>query len=256
MELKEKRNVYFALISYLAIIFLIASFITIGVAVVYSIINQVDLYKIYESFLLTDFTSLTPEIAKASAITQAYGNLISYIIVTVLVIIFLRNYICEDAKVIKENKKLIGYSIIAGIIFIILSLIVELIVALLAPISQNQNSIELIMNNGGKIPMLIAVVFLAPVVEELVYRKCIFKIFGSSGKTACYVASILLFTLPHVITSDMSNLIIWLIQCVPYAFCGFMLSYIYDKSNENIYSVIIVHMMNNLFAAIMIVIGG
>jgi membrane protease YdiL (CAAX protease family) len=253
MDNKERTNVFIALISYIAILFLVSSFIIIGIAIVYGVVKEVSVMQIIESFVVTDFTQITPEIARASAITQAYGNLITYVISTILVVIFLRRYLFEDAKTIKENpKKLLLFSFVAGIIFLVLSLIIDILISYLAPSSQNQQNIEMIMNNGGAIPMAIAVVFFAPLVEELIYRKCIFKIFENSGKTACYVASIIFFVLPHMLSTQTGDPLTWILQCIPYASCGFMLCYIYDKSNKNIYAPIIAHLMNNLLAAILI----
>ena len=252
MEYNDKKNIYFALMSYLGVLFILASFITIGIAIVYSAVNELNLYDIYNSFITTDFTSLTPEILKASAITQAYGNLVSYVISCVLVVIFLRKYLVEDALKIKENPlKFIGLSLLAGLLFIVISFVIDFAFSYLVDSSQNQQNIEMIMSYGGAVPMVLAVVLFAPVVEELIYRKAIFKLFENNSITACYVASIIFFTLPHMLSSDMSNMLTWFLQCIPYAACGFMLCYIYHKSNHNIYAVIIAHMMNNLLAAVL-----
>jgi membrane protease YdiL (CAAX protease family) len=233
-------------------LFILASFIIIGIAIVYSALNELNLFDIYNSFMATDFTSFTPEILKASAITQGYGNLISYIISCVLVVVFLRKFLVEDAIKIKENPmKFVIYSLAAGLIFIIISLGIDIAFSYLVESSQNQNNIEMIMSYGGALPMVLAVVIFAPIVEELIYRKSIFKLFENSSITACYVASIIFFTLPHMLSTDMSNIFTWFLQCIPYAACGFMLCFIYHKSNHNIYAAIIAHMMNNLLAAIL-----
>ena len=133
----------------------------------------------------------------------------------------------------------------------LITLVVEAIIANFVEDSANQAVIEAILNNGGAIPMVLATVILAPVVEELIYRKAIFY-YGNKYSVACsYIVSILLFTLPHMLSSDMSNMAMWLLQCVPYALSGGLLCIIYHKSNYNIYTVILVHMTNNLIACVL-----
>jgi membrane protease YdiL (CAAX protease family) len=250
MDFKDRNNIFYAVISYLGILFLLASFITIGIGIIICAKNHLNFFELYESFVVTDFTEISPQIQKASAITQAYGNLISYVLSFVLVVLFLRKYLVEDFSKIKENPtKFIAYSVSAGIIFIFLSLVIDIAFSYIVDPSQNQNNIEMIMENGGAIPMILAVVFFAPIVEELIYRKAIFKLNENGSKVKSYVISIVFFTLPHMLSTDISNIFTWFLQCIPYAACGFMLCYIYEKSNYNIYAVIVVHMMNNILAA-------
>ena len=252
MDIKEKNNILYAVVSYLAVLFILSSFIIIGIGAVFCIKNHLDFLELYMSFTVTDFTQLSPEIIKASAITQAYGNLVAYALSFALVVIFLRKYLFEDFNKIKESPfKFIALSLGFGLAFIIISFGIDILFSLIVEPSQNQNNIEMIMANGGTIPMIISVVLLAPIVEELIFRKAIFKFNENGSIVKSYVISIIAFTLPHMLSTDVSNFFVWLIQCIPYASCGFMLCYIYEKSNHNIYAAIIAHMMNNLLAAIL-----
>lgn len=252
MDYKEKNNLLYAILSYLCILFILSSFIIIGIGLVISIKEQLDFFELFSSFAATDFTQLSPDILKASAITQSYSNLIAYVLSTVLVVIFLRKYLVEDFIKIKQSPvRFTVFSLVAGILFILISYGIDILFSQFVESSQNQNNIEMIMANGGAIPMVISVVLLAPVVEELIFRKAIFKFNEKGSIVTSYVISIVAFTLPHMLSSDMSNTFKWLLQCIPYASCGFMLCFIYDKSNKNIYAAIVAHMMNNLLAAIL-----
>ena len=251
MDIKEKNNIMYAIIIYLGILFFIASFIMIGISLIICFKDNLNFVELYTSFAATDFSEFPPQIIKANAITQAYSNLIAYLISTVLVVVFLRKYLVEDFNKIKDSKfKFILYSIGAGILFIVISYGIDFALSYFVDSSQNQQNIEMIMSNGGKIPMVISVVLLAPVVEELIYRKAIFKLTENGNIKKSYIISIVAFTLPHMISTS-GNILTWLLQCIPYAACGFMLCYIYEKSNKNTYAVIIAHMMNNLLAAIL-----
>ena len=223
---KNKTSIYLGILSYLCVMYIFASFIIIGLALGYALIYELDFMQILNTLIVLDFTELTPEILKASAVIQGYGNLIAYLLVTVLVVIFLRKYLVSDFNKVKENpKKFLSYSFVAGILFILISLVIDIIVSRFVSSSQNQATIEMIFANGGALPMVISVVLLAPVVEELIFRKAIFELLENSGKRVAYAASILLFTLPHMLSTQ-SSILTWFIQCIPYAACGFMLCYI------------------------------
>ena len=251
MDMKERNGINYAIISYVLILFLVASFITIGIGFIICFINELPFDELYKSMVTVDFTEFEPQILKASALTQGYGNLVAYLLSFVLVVIFMRKQLIDDFKNLKENPSYyIIYSIAFGIAFVVLSLVIDIVISQFVDASTNQATIENIIYNGGAIPMIISVVFLAPIVEELIYRKAIFKLNENKNIAFSYFLSIVLFTLPHMISSDVSNILNWFLQCIPYASCGFMLCYIYDKSNRNIYTVIIAHMMNNLLACL------
>lgn len=247
-----KPNKLAAIAIYVIILFVVSGFITMGIGAVIGYINDLDINKLMLSYTATDFIGYEPEYIKANAISQGWGNFIGYFLSFVAVVFFMRDDLINDFNVFKEKKKYyLLYSLIALIAFMLITLVVEAIIANFVEDSANQAVIEAILNNGGAIPMVLATVILAPVVEELIYRKAIFY-YGNKYSVACsYIVSILLFTLPHMLSTDMSNMAMWLLQCVPYALSGGLLCLIYHKSNYNIYTVILVHMTNNLIACVL-----
>ncbi|MDE5855439.1 MAG: CPBP family intramembrane metalloprotease, partial [Anaeroplasmataceae bacterium] len=170
---------------------------------------------------------------------------------------FMRNYLIEDGNgLIKGYKKLawliplcaaVGYGISYGIEAGIGELIHET--------SVNQSSIEVLIKNGGAIPMFFAVVVCAPIIEELIYRKAIFEYLKKFPIALSYVVSVLLFTLPHVVTTFMEasytpleNLLI----TIPYMLSGFLLCLTYHLCNKNVYASWFFHLLNNLISFIII----
>lgn len=260
-----KPNPWAAIICYVLMLFIVAGFITMFLAGFASKNYGIDFDELLQFISKSEFTeeeftyfiNNKPNLVKASAISQGWGNFFGYLISTVLVMFFLRDALKNDFLDLKERRKFhLWYIPLTMVGAYIISLIVEFLVGLVASESANQFTIEMILRHGGLLPMIFATVIFAPIVEELIYRKAIFKICNANDKKGIilsYVISILLFTLPHVITTNRDNFGIWLLQCVPYALSGFLLCFIYHKSNYNIYTSIAAHMFNNLVAVIMVV---
>ena len=187
-------------------------------------------------------------------------NFIQYAFMLLLTVFYAREYLKKDCLDIfdsfkkKESSRkrylLMALLSIVGVLVMILAS--EVCTRLAKQTSVNQSSIETLILNGYAIPMFISVVFFAPVVEELLYRKAIFKFLD---KTAWYIpvcVSSLLFALPHML-SPQANVLSWFILFFNYLLCGFILSMIYEKSNRNIYLSIFCHMLNNLVVFLMII---
>ncbi|MBO5711833.1 MAG: CPBP family intramembrane metalloprotease [Acholeplasmatales bacterium] len=250
---KEKSRSILAIIFYLATLFVAASFIAYAIGYILCQKYELDMLTFVEGLAATDFTEYDPMYLKVSALCQGWANLLSYLLGAVAVCIILYKALIIDFKKIKERPLyFLAYVAICGIAFLVITTVAGILLGFIIDDSVNQATIEMIMTNGGAPTMIVSVVLLAPILEELVYRKAIFNLLRKYGKPACYAVSIILFTLPHMISTDMSNMLIWLIQCVPYALSGFLLCYIYDRSNENIYTSIAVHMLNNILACILI----
>lgn len=254
---EQKKSIFspnkiVAIIIYALIIFLIAGFITIFLAVVLGVFNDLDITMVMECISSEDMSLFEAPYVKVNALAQGWGNLLGYLLAFIGVVFFMRDDVVTDFKELGKRKGFHAiYILLCAIAFLVITMIVEVIVAQFVPDSTNQSVIEAILNNGGAFPMILATVLFAPIVEELVYRKAIFSLCNKYGVAACYLFSIIFFTLPHMLSSDMSNMGVWLLQCIPYAVSGGLLCLIYHKSNYNVYTVIAVHMINNLLACIL-----
>lgn len=121
--------------------------------------------------------------------------------------------------------------------------------------ANQEGVIELIKDNLF-LGFLSAVV-LAPLVEELTYRYCLFGEVSKKKKWVGYLISGIAFMLMHSVSSFVScgfskELLVELLYLPPYLFSGLALCYVYDKSN-NLGSSFFAHMFNNLISFLGIV---
>ena len=244
-------NKFVAIIGYLVITFLLSSLVIIFLGFIIAKANNLSNSILNETLTATDLSKYPLEYIKANSLAQGYGNLIGYMLATIFVSFYMRDDLITDFRDLMNRKKYHSlYIPFSAISFCLLVLAVDFLVAKFVPVSDNQSTIESIINYGGAFPMVIATVIFAPVVEELIYRKAIFYYGKRYGTAACYIFSIIFFTLPHMLSSDVSNIGVWLLQCVPYASSAAMLCFIYHKSNYNIYTAIAAHMLNNTIAVL------
>lgn len=116
--------------------------------------------------------------------------------------------------------------------------------------SNQQLVVELIKSNiflG-----FLSVVILAPIVEELTCRYCLFGGIYKKNKWVAYIVSGVFFGLMHFVSSVSEygfskDLLVELLYLPPYIFSGLMLCYVYDKS-DNIGSSFIAHLLNNFIS--------
>lgn len=192
---------------------------------------------------------------------QSWSNFISYLVVFIFTLFYARGYLIEDFRSFKQiNKKRNFFNIILAfsgcIILYYSSYFFSFIAYKLTKETQsvNQSSFENMILNGYGFIIFIAVFILAPIAEELVYRKAIFKFF--EGRKINWfipvIVSALIFALPHMTSTEMS--LAWPIFLLSYLSSGIILGLVYHFSNKNIYISILCHMLNNLVAFIMIII--
>ena len=114
--------------------------------------------------------------------------------------------------------------------------------------SANEELINSILLSNAALPMIISVVLLAPVAEELLFRKILFGVSEKTFKLKpifSIIISTLIFSFIHV--SDLESLK-YIFQYIPLAA---VMCILYSYFNNNVYASILLHMMNNTFAVIM-----
>ena len=249
---KISRNKYYLFFLYILVQFLLASVVTIGFALVVAKNKGLD-----NQIMLNCLSKYQTEPFDKSYLdinynAQAFGNFFSYVVVLLFIIILCKNVFVDDALKIKNNKKFNFYFIILSTaIFALVSLFVDKVIQIYVPVSNNQSTIVTILSNGGYGMVLMTIsVLLAPIVEEFIYRHCIFHFLKKYNVIFSYAVSIILFVFPHMLSTKIENVGIWLLQSLPYVISAFMLALIYHKSNRNIYASISAHMLNNIIAVI------
>ena len=113
--------------------------------------------------------------------------------------------------------------------------------------AENQDIIDSLIG-AAPILMLISSVLLAPFLEEVLFRLGFKKII--KGKYPFIIISGLVFGLIHVFPTDVAFMTA-VLQSIVYVALGVTLAYIYEKE-DNIYLLMIVHALNNLFSLIVI----
>lgn len=259
----EKYGLISSVICYLLFFVVFSSFVIIILYYIFANINGLDASKLLEmsgiQFQTKDdldkFYAYGDIYVRNYALCNGWANFIGYFLSFLGITISLFYFLKNDFISFKNNfLKLSLYTLISAIVFYAIVSVVDVLVGLGVPDSQNQNTIEIIMQNGGAVPMIITTVILAPIVEELIYRKVVFEYAKKISIPLAYIISIVLFSLPHMLSTDISSVGVgvWLLQLVPYVASAGLLALIYHKSNYNIYTTIIIHLLNNFLAVILI----
>ena len=121
------------------------------------------------------------------------------------------------------------------------------ILLLLNPALDNPNNaavIDMAQTTGGPIAAL--AVFLAPIVEELMFRAGIFGGLRRKSRLLAYLVCILLFSVYHVWGYALSDPMAW-IYAVQYLPVGYLLCRIYERT-DSIWGSILLHMFVNFVA--------
>lgn len=199
--------------------------------------------------------SILKQLTNDSYAIAAFTNFISYILLLILLLIILKKDLKTDFTIYKNQDKK-GRNIGAGYLLIIFgNLISASILSLLGKsnvTSQNQEGINQLLNSKFMVIMIISLLFI-PIIEELIFRKAFFSLLNkfNFNKYLILISSSILFGLIHVIF-NLSNGLDELILSIPYITSGLVLGYIYISNDENIYTVTLVHILNNLIATILI----
>ena len=217
---------------------------------------NVDSNDVIKASTGVDFNTYSVGVRNAALLSTAWANFLAYFITLIGMIIVLRKFLFQVFKKIFEgNRKEVLKRILIilglGILFAGIALGIDKLFSLFTKSSNNQNLIVLIIRSNVGFLMVISTVFLAPIVEELFYRKIAFTFLKRFSLPIAYIGCSLLFALPHMLSTNMSSE--WILQLIPYLLCGGMLTFIYHINKENIYASIVAHMLNNLMALLLII---
>ncbi len=219
-------------------------------------INGAGFGKCINLYAFSKYTKSPSEITnlefEAYYIGSGIGNALTYLLMGIGILFYMRDEFKNDFLILKEKPKFYSlYIPLTSIVFAGAAIGLSLWFGSFVESSQNQVLIENIMKYAGAVPMIISTVLIAPIVEEAIYRKCIFHYLKRYPVWLSYVASTILFALPHMLTTSKS-FGTWCLIAIPYLLDGLMLAAIYHLSKKNIYASIAAHMLNNLIAVILI----
>ncbi len=252
---KEFKNKIYAVIAFIVLFFIVSALSEYIYAFIISNARNIETDTLIKS--LTKFDYDNPEydeiIISSRYLVLALANLTGYLLSFVALCFFLRKDLKEDLFKLKDDKKF--YLIFISISLVIFLVVVYLFNFLFEKIginqSDNQKAIEGMFKYGYGVIMIIPTLLFAPMVEELIYRKCVFYFLRNLHPLFSYITSVALFSLPHMITtsSDAKN---WFLGLLLYVIPAILLALIYHKGRKNIYASFIVHFFNNLVAVILL----
>lgn len=188
---------------------------------------------------------------------------VGYVLVSGCFVVMFYSILKEDLIKFKNSwKRNLIIAVVSFFAMFILNQLVSYLFELLKlpTSSSNQDFIVNALGNDTCIYVLISVVILAPFVEEVIFRKLMFGAirYNTKFKTATIIIiSTVVFSLIHLtseislVFSDISNFK-YLVAFFLYAPLAFILSFSYSYSSDNVFTSIIVHMLNNLMSVIMI----
>lgn len=203
----------------------------------------------------------TDLIEPARIMTTNFSNIYSfviYIVFTLIMMVLMKPSLKLDLPSFKEEKATILNRVLSGIVTIfainiVTNIIVTVLTAILgvsSDISSNQLSINRSLASPFMILMIFTAVILAPIIEELVFRKAFFGLI--KNPKIALIASSVCFGLIHVTTElTQGNLLGTFIAGLSYIAGGISLGLIYMNNKKNIYIPIIVHSAYNLIGMLM-----
>lgn len=202
-----------------------------------------------------EFSQFPDNVKKYYTTSSSICNLTIYILLFFLFVTLYRKSFKDDFNELQNNSgKIAKYIPLGFLLAFSLQMIFSIFTSPLLKdrVSENQQQINAILfsSSSNGIMMIIAAVIFGPVVEEIIFRKSIFKIIPND-----YIAiaiSSILFGLIHTITSGY-NFTQLILHTIPYSACGVGLGYAYFKSNRNIYVPITIHMLMNCFSTIVLI---
>lgn len=194
---------------------------------------------------LSLFAAAQPDAFSASEI-----NLIYYVISLVLTAVFMGKYLRRSFDgLVDAPMRCISAFAVGYLAYIGLSMLAGWLLSLLNISTDNLNeaSISTMLSQDRGI-IIAMTVFLAPIVEECIFRGGLFCGLHQKSRAAAYIASMVLFCLYHVwqyavALWDVSYLLL-AIQYIPAAF---VLCWVYERSGS-IWTSIFFHMSVNATA--------
>ncbi|MDD4831458.1 MAG: type II CAAX endopeptidase family protein [Bacilli bacterium] len=198
---------------------------------VFSIFYPYIMYIILETFI----KNVSIPINAFIMVTDILFILIIYFIYKKDIILEWNIFKKDWINIIKNNARYWGYGLIAMSFF---NLLITFFIA--KDISENEKLVRELLEQMP-IFMIISTVIVAPITEEMIYRKSIKGFINN--KYFYMVMSGLIFGLAHVINSfkDVTDFLFIL----PYGALGFVFAYIYDKT-KTIFAPISFHLIHNL----------
>ena len=210
-------------------------------------------------------------IPSAANTIQTWTQILTYVVlIGVLVLLSIKDLKYDTSRLKPNIKKIILTAVIGVAVMYATSLLLNVLytVLKLQGDSQNQMEIESMLKNATMIEKAlyaIIIVIVAPLVEEIIFRKSLFGVFKKLKIKKIYIVLITgaIFGLMHITSAIVGYIVEGQYSLIgpeflfgiTYIAMGIIFGYVYYKSDENIYSSLILHIINNLISVILVFIA-
>ena len=209
---------------------LVPKSLTVLLLFFFSSLFQIVLIK----FLKYDINNLT---ANQNLVLTAFSDTVLLII---LVIMYLKDLKADFKNLSGNLYKYMDIAVKYWLVGLIIMMISNVFIGILTDAEAvNEESVQELIHSS-KYLSIITIGFLAPVIEELTFRKAFRDVFKND--LAFVLTSGLIFGALHVVLSFNS---LWdLLYIIPYSSLGIAFAYTYSKT-KNIYTTIFMHIFHN-----------
>lgn len=185
-------------------------------------------------------------------LSSAVENIIYYYVLFAVTLIIFHNFLGRTTRQLANNLGGVGRFLVVGLVALYgLNELVYRLTNLVITNRTNLNdtTISAQINDAPHITLLI-VVFLAPFVEEVLFRGLVFGNLKGKSATVAYLVSCMLFALLHVwqfavVQQDVTYFLLMVQYLVP----GLVLAWVYDRTGT-LWTSIGLHAVANALAVI------
>lgn len=167
------------------------------------------------------------------------------------IILINKKYLNKESirNIFDFNKKIKMKTLVYSFLLPIVLIVLEIIFSSLFKVKDNSNTTDLIVNNKSILIFIYAII-IAPVVEEIFFRKFTFKIMNNENKYFYMILSSLMFALWHIqVTKNIyQDLYVFFVIFLLSNFYGF----IYERYRDVRYCII----THSVFNAISLIIAS
>ncbi len=260
-HIEDSQRYKKCLLFYVVTFYFIASIILLMFQTIFISITNVDNLLFSEILVSGDYLKYLEEPTLGTAIRviqyTSTANFLIYVILIIGCIVLFKKDFIRDFKSMYIDGKLdikniainLGISTCA---FFTLLFSSNMLIGLLKNAldlgnADNQILIELSLKYCA-LPIFLSAGILAPIVEELIFRKAIFGLF--TNKKIGLIISTLTFGVIHIVSSITQgyNFLELIVLTLPYIVAGLIFGFLYMKNNYNIYYVIVIHMISNILS--------
>ena len=183
-------------------------------------------------------------LVERGSFTEPQADLVYYLIGFLYMVLFAFGFLRRDFDALIDAPFLCLREVLRGyLLMLAFNLTLGLLLSLL-PDTENPNNahvMEVVMQDTRM--MKAAIIYLAPVVEEMMFRAGIFGLLRRKSRPAAYIVSALCFALYHVVPYALMQPIYWVfvLQYIP---VSLLLARCYERTNC-IWCSIFFHMLVN-----------